>query len=198
LTILSNDGGGHFTTANTLVVGTSPGSVVSADVNGDGFADLICANGSDNDLSVLLYNPAGVRLAGWFDGNGGSLTNLNTANLVGTLALAQLPSGVVTNHATGVTLNGTFSGDGGGLTNLNYSNIANPPVIPVIANLASTNDARALRLTNSANQLAGIFTGNGANLTNLQAGAITGGLTTNIVIGSSTFFITNGLIMKIQ
>jgi hypothetical protein len=82
-----------------------------------------------------------------FAGNAGGLTNLNAAqltgsvpaasltsvpaaNLTGTVPLAQLPSAAVTNTETGVTLggafSGTFSGNGSGLTNLNASGIATP------------------------------------------------------------------------
>ena len=39
-------------------------------------------------------------------------------NVTGTLGLAQLPAGVVTNSATGVNLTGAFAGNGGGLTNI--------------------------------------------------------------------------------
>ena len=41
-----------------------------------------------------------------------------TTNLTGTVALAQLPAGVVTNGASGVNFSGTFTGDGSGLTRL--------------------------------------------------------------------------------
>jgi hypothetical protein len=44
--------------------------------------------------------------------------------LVGNVALAQLPSAVVTNGTTGVTLTGTFTGNGAGLTNLNSGSLA--------------------------------------------------------------------------
>ena len=46
------------------------------------------------------------------------LGTLPAAQLVGNVALAQLPSAVVTNGTTGVTLTGTFTGNGAGLTNL--------------------------------------------------------------------------------
>lgn len=47
------------------------------------------------------------------------LGNLPTAQLNGTVSLAQLPVSVVTNNNTaGVTLNGTFTGNGAGLTTL--------------------------------------------------------------------------------
>lgn len=41
-------------------VGTSPTSVVAADVDGDGFTDLINANSRDNSISVLLGNNDGT------------------------------------------------------------------------------------------------------------------------------------------
>ena len=89
---------------------------------------------------------------GVYVGNGGALTNLLTANLVGTLngtnligtltnnaatataagtaTNAAAGGNIVTNHEIGVTLGGTFTnstyyGDGGGLTNLgNSTNLA--------------------------------------------------------------------------
>lgn len=43
----------------------------------------------------------------------------NTAsNLSGTLTVAQMPAGVVTNNSAGLTLSGTFVGNGAGLTNI--------------------------------------------------------------------------------
>ncbi len=60
-----------------------------------------------------------------FAGNGAGLTNLNASQLSsGTIALAQLPSVVVTNNnVTSVTLNGAFSGNGGALTNVNAATL---------------------------------------------------------------------------
>ncbi len=46
---------------------------------------------------------------------------IRAANLTGTLPLAQLPAGVVTNSANSVNLSGTFSGNGAGLTNLDVA-----------------------------------------------------------------------------
>ena len=50
------------------------------------------------------------------------------------------------------------------------------------------------RLTNAGNS----FTGNGAGLTSLSASAITGGTTTNILIGGHMFYYTNGVLMNVQ
>ena len=59
LSVLTNDGGGGFALAGTYAVGTRPGSVAAADVNGDGKVDLICANSTASTLSVLTNNGSG-------------------------------------------------------------------------------------------------------------------------------------------
>jgi len=46
--------------------------------------------------------------------------------------------------------------------------------------------------------VAGNFTGSGAGLTNIPANAITGGVTTNLLVGGHTLYITNGIIMSVQ
>jgi hypothetical protein len=63
LTVLTNAGGGTFAFSATLTVGIQPACVVAADVNGDGWVDLICAdggNGSGNTLTVLTNNRHGA------------------------------------------------------------------------------------------------------------------------------------------
>jgi len=49
-----------FRPDTTYNVGSSPRSVIAADVNGDGSMDLICANALTNTLSVLTNNGNGV------------------------------------------------------------------------------------------------------------------------------------------
>jgi hypothetical protein len=55
-------------------------------------------------------------------------------------------------------------------------------------------------VTNNATglTLSGTFTGNGSGLANVPASAITGGITTDAVVGGHTFYITNGIIMNFQ
>ena len=54
LTVLTNDGTGGFGFSASIPVGT-PNDVTTADVNGDGWLDLISA-GNDTALTVLSYN----------------------------------------------------------------------------------------------------------------------------------------------
>ena len=49
-----------FTSPANYAVGNSPASVIAADVNGDGKLDFICANRSDNTLTVMTNNGNGV------------------------------------------------------------------------------------------------------------------------------------------
>jgi hypothetical protein len=65
LTVLTNDGRGGFVSNTTYQVGFSPRCVVAADINGDGWPDLITATanvdeGTGNTLTVLTNNGRGV------------------------------------------------------------------------------------------------------------------------------------------
>lgn len=53
LTVLTNNGGGIFSSNANYTVGRGCQSVVTTDVNGDGRLDLICANSGTNTLFVL-------------------------------------------------------------------------------------------------------------------------------------------------
>lgn len=59
LSVLTNDGSGNLFPSATLNVGFEPDAMATADVNGDGFPDLICANIGDNDITVLTNNRKG-------------------------------------------------------------------------------------------------------------------------------------------
>jgi hypothetical protein len=59
LTVLTNNGSGGFGSNATLVVGSYPLGVATADVNGDGRPDLISANLGDGTLTVLTNNGSG-------------------------------------------------------------------------------------------------------------------------------------------
>ena len=63
-----------------------------------------------------------------------SAGSVSAANISGTLALARLPSNVLTNGAGGVTLSGTFSGNGAGVTNVSLANINSGGTIATVIN----------------------------------------------------------------
>src|ERR1017187_4122519 len=93
LTVLTNNGSGGFVLASTLIVGSGPRCVATADVNGDGKVDLISANIYGNSLSVLTNNGSGgfvlatnlsgFNVANWVtaaDVNGDGRVDLISAN----------------------------------------------------------------------------------------------------------------------
>jgi len=61
LSVLLNQGDGTFAPGpgSPLPVGGQPRSVMAADLNGDGFVDLISANQADNTLTILLNDGQG-------------------------------------------------------------------------------------------------------------------------------------------
>ena len=59
LVVLTNDGSGDLVVAQTLQVGWMPVALVAADVNGDGWVDLITANYNRGDLTVLTNDGGG-------------------------------------------------------------------------------------------------------------------------------------------
>jgi len=63
--ILLGNGNGTFTAASgsPVTVGTQPISLAESDFNGDGFADLVVANRSSNNVSILLGHGNGTFTA---------------------------------------------------------------------------------------------------------------------------------------
>jgi hypothetical protein len=57
--VLTNNGTGGFARSGNYPVGPSPYAVVAADVNGDGWVDLITCNQGNNTLTVLTNNGSG-------------------------------------------------------------------------------------------------------------------------------------------
>ena len=91
-----------------------------------------------NNPNGVALNVNGTVMATSFIGNGANLTGVTAASvaagsITGTLSLAQLPGGVVTNNATNVMLNGAFAGNGGGVTNLQLTNISSGGTVMSVA-----------------------------------------------------------------
>jgi len=70
-----------------------------------------------NPLQPLTPTPYAIYASG--AGTAASANAVAGSNIVGTVPLAQLPAGLVTNTETGVALSGTFSGNGANVTNVN-------------------------------------------------------------------------------
>ncbi|MEI8290917.1 MAG: FG-GAP-like repeat-containing protein [Verrucomicrobiota bacterium] len=123
IVIFSGNGHGGYATTGSLPTGSQPGSVMVANLNGDAKLSVICANSGDNTLSVIHPDTPSYQAA--FVGNGAGLTGISATNITsGTLALAQLPTVVLTNNQTSVNLTGSFSGDASGLTNFDVVNLS--------------------------------------------------------------------------
>jgi len=109
-----------------------------------------------------------------FNGNGSGLTNLSAGNLTGTVPLAQLPGGVITNTETGITLSGSFTGTLAG--NTSSANAA------ATAGLA-TNVVLGINITN-AFVTNSSFAGDGSGLTNLNASKLNGSVPSSVSVPS--------------
>jgi hypothetical protein len=78
-------------------------------------------------------------------------------------------------------------------------NIADTQLSANVPLLNATNTfVGTVTATNAGNVFGGSFNGTGAGLVNIPSAAISGGISTNILIGGHTFYITNGFIMAIQ
>ena len=117
----NGDGGGLTNLNAAQLNGTLPDAVLSSNVALLNGTNLF--GGTNIFAGVLIATNPANQISGSFAGSGAGLTGLSTAQLTGTVPLAQLPANLVTNGTIGVTLSGTFNGDGSGLTNLNGGNL---------------------------------------------------------------------------
>ena len=117
----SGSGGGLTNLNAAQLNGTVPDTGLSSNVALLNGTNLF--GGTNTFAGVLIATNPANQISGSFAGSGAGLTGLSTAQLTGTVPLAQLPANLVTNGAGGINLSGTFSGDGSGLTNLNGGNL---------------------------------------------------------------------------
>ncbi len=158
LTVLTNNGGGIFSSNSTYTVGSGAIDVVAADVNGDGKPDLISANYSDGTLTVLTNNGSGrfgfsaTYHVGLYptcviavDINGDGALDLVAANgSVGNTLI------VLTNNGTGIfSTNATYTVGTGpfGITAADINRDGKPDLIS--ANLGTGSSGTLTVLTNN-------------------------------------------------
>jgi len=154
---------------------------------------------------VTSNNTTSVTLSGAFSGNGAGLTNLNPSGIAGGQVGPALFFTNQDNLFNGYFY-GSFDGNGNYLTNLNASQLTggavpsavltSVPAASLTGTVALTQLPSAVVTNNNTTSvtLSGAFSGNGAGLTNLS----TGGITTNVIVGGHTFYITNGIIVSVQ
>ncbi len=93
ISVLENDGTGTFGNRNSYRVGSRPKGVHLADLNGDGYNDIACANWADDSVSVLFNKRDGTfedqeesqtgsypRAISLADLNGDDIPDIVTAN----------------------------------------------------------------------------------------------------------------------
>jgi len=127
----------------------------------------------------------------------------NTAsNLTGTVPLAQLPAGVITNGASGVNFSGAFNGNGAGVTNLNLGlnssgaiamaggfTLVSSPVVGAGPHSITTADVNADGKPDVISANNGTGTGNTLSvLTNSGAGGFV--LASTPVVGTGAYAVT--------
>src|SRR5712671_286093 len=98
-----------FTPQTTFAVGDTPFSVTTADVNGDGHADLITANQNDNTVSVLLGTGTGTFGAQTTFAVGNTPVSVTTADVNGDGRADLITANTTTSNTVSVLL-GTGTG----------------------------------------------------------------------------------------
>jgi len=204
--LISTGSGIAWTTSTATGIITGSG-VVNSVARFSGPNSLSTSTITDNGSVVTIG--VGVSIAGFsssfgFYGPGTNLTNLNASNL----ASGTVPSAVVSGSYSGITSVGNltnlnvigiasatgFSGDGANLTNLNATNLASGTVnsarisgsysgITSVGNLTNLNVIGIATATG--------FSGNGANLTNLNASNLASGTVPSAVVSGSYSGITS-------
>ena len=184
VTIFTNNGNGGFGSNATLYANYQPYCVLAVDVNGDGRPDVVTANYSSGNVSVFLNNgSAGFGAVSNYvagslpysvtagDVNGDGKVDLIVANSGGSslTVLTNNGSGSFGLYATLTTGNSPHS-----VIVADVNRDGRPDLIAAnygSSSLSILTNAAIMRAT-----FVGNFTGNGGNLTNLNAASLTGTL----------------------
>ena len=177
VSILLGNGDGTFQQQVPYAVGTIPSSVVVADLNGDGNADLVIANRGDNSVSVLL-------------GNGDGTFQGQTAVAVGQGPVALVASDlnadgnvdlIVANNGDNTVSVLLGNGDGTFQGQVSYP-VGSSPLAVVVADV-NGDGTPDLATSNSNDNTIGILLGNGDGTFQAQSSYAAGLLPSAVVSG---------------
>ncbi len=174
VTVLLNVNG-DFTqpTLTHYSAGTNPTDLAAADIDQDGTPDIVVANGSSGNVTVLYNNGSGVfsSSTNFSAGLGCCLTALAVGDLDGDL----LPDVVLT-HSGGTQISVLFNNGVGGLSSPTIVGVGNSPWDVAVADLDGDEDLDVLLvISNSPYQI--------VVLTNDGSGAFYAPLTFNVGTG---------------
>jgi len=199
--------GRHSLAAGRKAAALHDGSFVWADDQGAAFSStgqrqfLVRAEGGvgiGTNFPQAMLHVVGTVLANSFSGDGSGLTGVQVSDASG-LTNGTLPSSALGGtysralsftHASN-TFAGSFAGNGGGLTSLNAASLAMGTLadLRLSTNVALRNANQAFAGINSFvhpdNSFSGSHSGNGAGLTNLNAGSLAGGLVPEAQLGGN-------------
>ena len=188
------DGQGITNINPSNISGAVAQSIVAITVSGNSQPN-ITSLGTLSSLTV-----SGVSSAGLFSGNGFAISNINSSNLVGAVASANLAVAVTGNAQPNITslgnllvLNvistitaGYFEGDGGHLENLPGANVTGNVARSDLAIYVSsayqpniTSLGTLTGLTVAGLTQGGLFSGNGSAISNINSSNLTGTISTS-------------------
>ena len=223
----ANIGTCWFTTANVtggLGANTAFFNLLRSNISNTGalnasnasVSNLLCSN-----LNVITTANIAFLTAGFLTGNASGLSNINSSNLVGNVAAANValvvsqPSqpnitsvGTLTSlTVSGVSQAGLFVGNASGLSNINGSNVSTVPTAGVVTNPSQVNITSVGTLTSlvvSGILNASLHVGNASGLSNINgsnvstvptSGVVTNPSQTNITsVGTLTSLVVSGIL----
>ena len=194
LTILTNNGTGGFALFSSPTVGSGPYGLAAADVNGDNKMDLISANYNAATASVLTNDGTGhfSLASSAVIGSGATAIAAADVNSDGKLDL------ITANYAgnSGNTLTVLTNNGSGGFALASSPLVGTGPLSVVAtdlngdsrADLVCANSASGtvtvILNTSSGTTFTGVFSGNGAALTNIGTASLVAGSISNLLLAS--------------
>ena len=158
LTVLTNGGTNFFGVQTNYIVGNNPQCVVAADVNGDGYPDLICANAGDKTLTVLTNDGTGIFGSNATLKVGGSAYFIAAADVNGDGSVDLISADYSTNTLTILT------NDGSGVFGSNATLVTGTEPTGIVAADINGDGYVDLINANSGDNTLTIFTNNGSGV----------------------------------